>query len=251
MMDLSLVSPALWLAVLAAISVGGLLKGMTGLGLPLFAVPALAAITSVEDAVVLMVFPSVGANLWLVINHRRYRNLLREHLPFLVTGFLGGLLGTGLLVLISDRGLKLLLVIWLGLYLILYFSNRSSLKLFGASRKSGYPLGLAAGTIQGSTGISAQVVAPYYHARGLAPEAYAFAVAFTFLLFSVSQITAMTNLHLLTVNRIQLSLIALVPSLVFTRLGISLSRKISIAVFNKFLLATFILMEIKLIMDIL
>ena len=251
MMDLSLVSPALWLAVLAAISLGGLLKGMTGLGLPLFAVPALAAITSVEDAVVLMVFPSVGANLWLVINHRRYRNLLREHLPFLVTGSIGGLLGTGLLVLISDRGLKLLLVIWLGLYLIGYFSNRSSLKLFGASRTSGYPLGLAAGTIQGSTGISAQVVAPYYHARGLAPEAYAFAVAFTFLLFSVSQIAAMANLHLLTVNRIQLSLIALVPSLVFTRLGISLSRKISIAVFNKFLLATFILMEIKLIMDIL
>ncbi len=102
-MDLGLVSPGLWLAVLAAISLGGLLKGMTGLGLPLFAVPALAAITSVEDAVVLMVFPSVGANLWLVINHRRYRNLLREHLPFLVTGFIGGLLGTGLLVLISDR----------------------------------------------------------------------------------------------------------------------------------------------------
>lgn len=123
------------------------------------------------------------------MNHRRYHNLLREHLPFLVTGFIGGLLGTGLLVLISDRG--------------------------------------------------------------LAPEAYAFAVAFTFLLFSVSQITAMAILQLLTANEIRLSLAALVPSLVFTRLGISLSRKISIAMFNKFLLTIFILMEIKLIMNIL
>lgn len=250
-MDLSQVSPGLWLAVLAANSLGGLLKENDRAGLPLFAVPALAAITSVEDAVVLMVFPSVGANLWLVMNHRRYRNLLREHLPFLVTGFIGGLSGTGLLVLVSDRGLKLLLVIWLGLYLIRYFSNRNSLKLFGADRKSGYPLGLAAGTIQGSTGISAPVVAPYYHTRGLAPEAYAFAVAFTFLLFSVSEIIAMANLQLLTTNRIRLSLAALVPSLVFTRLGISLSRKISIALFNKFLLTIFILMAIKLIMDIL
>lgn len=250
-MDLSQVSPGLWLAVLAANSLGGLLKENDRAGLPLFAVPALAAITLVEDAVVLMVFPSVGANLWLVMNHRRYRNLLREHLPFLVTGFIGGLSGTGLLVLVSDRGLKLLLVIWLGLYLIRYFSNRNSLKLFGADRKSGYPLGLAAGTIQGSTGISAPVVAPYYHTRGLAPEAYAFAVAFTFLLFSVSEIIAMANLQLLTTNRIRLSLAALVPSLVFTRLGISLSRKISIALFNKFLLTIFILMAIKLIMDIL
>ncbi len=140
-MDLSQVSPGLWLAVLAANSLGGLLKENDRAGLPLFAVPALAAITLVEDAVVLMVFPSVGANLWLVMNHRRYHNLLREHLPFLVTGFIGGLSGTGLLVLVSDRGLKLLLVIWLGLYLIRYFSNRNSLKLFGADRKSGYPLG--------------------------------------------------------------------------------------------------------------
>lgn len=129
-MDLSQVSPGLWLAVLAANSLGGLLKENDRAGLPLFAVPALAAITLVEDAVVLMVFPSVGANLWLVMNHRRYHNLLREHLPFLVTGFIGGLSGTGLLVLVSvsDRGLKLLLVIWLGLYLIRYFSNRNSLK---------------------------------------------------------------------------------------------------------------------------
>jgi len=61
----------------------------------------------------------------------------------------------------------------------------------------------------------------------------------------------MANLQLLTTNRIRLSLAALVPSRVFTRLGISLSRKISIALFNKFLLTIFILMAIKLIMDIL
>lgn len=61
----------------------------------------------------------------------------------------------------------------------------------------------------------------------------------------------MANLQLLTTNRIRLSLAALVPSLVFTRLGISLSRKISIALFNKFLLTIFILMAIKLIVDIL
>ena len=250
-MDLSLVSPGLLLAVLAAISLGGLLKGMTGLGLPIFAVPALAAITSVEDAVVLMIFPGIGANLWLVISHRRYRYLLREHIPFLATGFAGGLFGTWLLQIISDRGLKLLLVIWLGLYLVRYFTSRNASILFGANRKAGYPLGIAAGTIQGATGMSAQVVAPYYHARGLALEPYAFAVAFTFLFFSIAQFTAMANLQLLTPDRIQLSLLALVPALFFTRIGISWSRKISHAVFNKILLATFIVMEVKLMVDIL
>ena len=187
-MDLSLINIGLLLAVLVAISLGGLVKGLTGVGLPIFAVPALASITSVEEAVVLMVIPVIGANLWLVISHRKHRYLLREHLPFLAMGFGGGLIGTGLLLLISDWGLKLLLVIWLGLYLVQYVIKHNSLRLLRAGGKMAYVLGLAAGTIQGATGISAQVVAPYYHARGLAPEAYAFAVAFTFLLLSLAQV---------------------------------------------------------------
>lgn len=250
-MDLTLVNPGLLLAVIVAISLGALLKGMTGLGLPMFAVPALATITSIEEAVVLMLFPGIGANLWLVIRHRKYRHILRQHLPFIIFGFTGALFGTWLLHSVSDRALKLLLVVWLGLYLIQYFVNRKSLNLFGASKMSGYPLGIIAGAIQGATGISAQVVAPYYHARGLAREPYAYAVAFTFLAFGAGQFMAMANFELLTADRIQLSLLALVPTLVFTRIGISLARKVSFGLFNKILLVTFIAMEIKLLVDIL
>lgn len=246
-----MISSGLLLAVLVAISLGGLVKGMTGVGLPIFAVPALASITSVEEAVVLMVIPVISANLWLVVSHWKHRSLIREHLPFLATGFCGALVGTGLLVLISDRGLKLLLVIWLGLYLVQYVTNHRSLRLLRGGGRMSYVLGLAAGTIQGATGISAQVVAPYYHARGLAPEAYAFAAATTFLILSLAQVAAIANMDLFSPARIQLSLMALVPTLVFTRLGISLSRKISHAMFDKILLATFFVMEIKLIVDIL
>jgi len=50
-----------------------------------------------------------------MVSHRQYRHLLREHLPFLISGFVGGFLGTALLLLITDRGLKILLAIWLGI----------------------------------------------------------------------------------------------------------------------------------------
>ena len=79
---------------------------MTGLGLPLFAVPALATITSVEEAVILMIIPGLGSNLWLVTNHRRFAPLLRRHLPFLAAGFLGGLVGTYMLIVVDERWLK-------------------------------------------------------------------------------------------------------------------------------------------------
>lgn len=249
-MELGQISPALLAGVLLAIAVGGLFKGMTGLGLPLFAVPALALITSVEEAVVMMIFPSIAANLWLVVNHRQHRALLRQHLPFLLTGFVGALLGTWLLQAVSDRGLKLMLVVWLGLYLVQYFVNRDALSVFGSGRGMGYPLGTAAGVIQGATGISAQVVAPYYHAHGLVLQPYAFTVAFTFLFLSLGQFAGMSGLALLNPQRIQLSLMAMIPALVFTRIGIGLAGQISTAVFNRILLVTFVAMEIKLLVDV-
>ncbi len=250
-MDLNPMDPGLLAAVLVAISIGALLKGMTGLGLPLFAVPALATITSVEEAVVLMIIPGIGANLWLVISHRQYRSLLREHLPFLIGGFVGGIAGTALLAVVDDRWLKILLATWLLLYLLQYFLTKNSMEIFRGRGGVAYGLGLAGGTIQGATGISAQIVAPYYHGRALAPAAYAFLVTFTFLLFSSAQITAAVGTNLMTPERIQLSLTALVPTLIFTRIGISLAGIMSQEVFNKILLVAFCLMEIKLIFDVL
>jgi len=247
---LTLTSTDLLLVAVLAISLGSLIKGITGMGLPLFAVPALASLTTVEEAVVLLVFPSLGANLWLIISHRQYRQLIKEHVPFVVMGFAGAFVGTWLLQSLADRWLKLILVIWLGLYLIQYFRDRDALRVFGANRKMAYPLGAAAGIVQGASGLSGQVVGPYFHARGLSRHPYAFAVAFTFFVLSIAQFTAMKNLDLLTAERTQMSLLALVPTLVFTQIGIAMSSKVSHAVFTKVLITTFILMEIKLIYDI-
>lgn len=106
---LELGSVSLWLVaiVMAAISIGALIKGITGVGLPLVAVPAIASFTSVEEAVVLMIIPTFGSNLWLVANHRRFFTTLRQHFSFLAAGFIGGILGTFLLIAIDDRWLKL------------------------------------------------------------------------------------------------------------------------------------------------
>ena len=60
----------------------------------------------------------------------------------------------------------------------------------------------------------------------------------------------MANTDLMTPDRVKLSLLALVPALIFTRIGISLSEKNSVAVINRILLAVFVAMELKLIVDI-
>ncbi len=249
-MDWSSVSIWLLVAVLSVISVGALLKGMTGLGLPLFAVPAIATLTSVEEAVVLMIIPGLGSNIWLVINHRRFAALLQDHKPFLLAGFVGGILGTFLLVAIDDRWLKLILAIWLALYLVQYALGDFLKSVFQARGYAAAVVGTLAGTAQGASGVSAHIVAPYFHNRNVPPGAYAFLVAFAFLTFSFAQMSTALSTQLFTPQRLMLGLIALVPTLIFTRIGIGLAGRISTTVFQRILLVVFILMEIKLLADV-
>jgi uncharacterized membrane protein YfcA len=250
-MPIDLSSTWLLAAVVAAITIGALLKGITGAGLPVMAVPMLASITSVESAVVLMLLPGIAANAWLVGAHRRHFPLLKDHLPFLITGFIGGLLGTWLLAELSDRWLKLILAGWLGLYLYQYFFHRQVGQRIAAGRWLAGPIGLAAGVSQGASGISASLVAPYYHARGLKKEAFAFALSFTFLLLHAAQWTAIFKLQLMTREHAILGLAAVLPTLLFIQMGIRVSGRISDLVFNRLIIGLLIVMEIKLIFDIL
>ena len=249
-MDSSLISVGLLASAMLAIGIGALAKGITGVGLPILAVPVLASFTSVEEAVVLMVLPSIAANGWLVVTHRKWA-VLREHRGFLLFGLAGGILGTWLLSILDEHWLKLILAIWLGVYLLQYFSKQSYDRYFSGRGKLGSLLGVAAGTIQGASGISSPIVAPYFHANGLVRETYAFATASTFLLFTFAQIAAMSRLELLTTERLMIGLIAVVPTLLFTQLGIRWSRSISEKAFHNILLTLFVAMEIKLVFDIL
>lgn len=249
-MDSSLISVGLLASAMLAIGIGALAKGITGVGLPILAVPVLASFTSVEEAVVLMVLPSIAANGWLVVAHRKWA-VLREHRGFLLFGLAGGVLGTWLLSILDEHWLKLILAIWLGVYLLQYFSKQSYDRYFSGRGGLGSLLGVTAGTIQGASGISAPIVAPYFHANGLVRETYAFATASTFLLFSFAQIAAMSRLELLTTERLMIGLIAVVPTLLFTHLGIRWSRSISERAFHNILLTLFVVMELKLVIDVL
>lgn len=237
--------------VLVAVSVGSLIKGLTGLGLPLIAVPAIATIASVEEAVILMIIPGLGSNFSLVWSHRRFTELLREHRSFFVSGFIGGIVGTFLLVAVDDRWLRLALAVWLALYLVQYAFGNVLRGLFQARGAAAPVIGALAGISQGATGVSAQIIAPYFNSRHVQPAAYAFLVASAFLTASVAQLATTVSAGVLTPQRLALGAAALVPTLLFTRIGIRFAGKVSQLVFQRILIVVFVLMEIKLILDIL
>lgn len=237
-------------AVLTAIALGSFVKGLTGIGLPLVAVPAIASISSVEEAVILMIIPGLGSNLSLVLSHRQHIDRLTEHRSFLVAGFIGGILGTVVLINIDDRWLRLALAAWLALYLLQYALGNFLRQLFEGRGALAPVIGLCAGVSQGATGISAQIIAPYFNNRHVQPAAYAFLVASAFLSASAAQLAASASSGVLTGDRLLIGIAALVPTLVCTRLGIRYAEKVPPAVFQQLLIAIFIVMEVKLLVDI-
>ena len=72
----------------------------------------------------------------------------------------------------------------------------------------------------------------------------------TFLVLGISQTATAFATELFTAERLQLGLIALVPALLFTRIGIRFAQRVSQETFNTILLITFSLMEVKLVIDI-
>ncbi|MBT8110286.1 MAG: sulfite exporter TauE/SafE family protein [Gammaproteobacteria bacterium] len=249
-MEFGSISAELVVVALAAVALGALIKGVTGLGLPLVAVPTIATFASVEEAVVLVIIPTFGSNLWLVGTHRQFAGLLSGHVPFLAAGLAGSIIGTFLLTAIDDRWLKLALAVWLAVYLAQFVVGNVLRSLFQAKGAAAAAVGFTAGTIHGATGISSHIVAPYFHGRSLAPDAYAFLVACAFLTFSAAQLVTAASTQLFTADRLLIGLVALLPTLVFTQAGIRLARIVSDSAFQKILIAVFVLMEIKLITDV-
>jgi uncharacterized membrane protein YfcA len=226
------------------------MKGLTGMGLPLIAVPAIATIASVEEAVILIIIPGLGSNLWLVWSHRQFKNLLREHRNFYISCFIGGIAGTFMLVAVDDRWLRLALAAWLALYLVQYAFGSVLRGMFQARGAVAPVIGAAAGISQGATGVSAQIIAPYFHSKDIQPSAYAFLVATSFLTVSVAQLGTAFNAGIFTPERLALGAIALVPTLAFTQLGIRYASKVSQIAFQRALIVIFVVIEIKLVLDV-
>ena len=105
------------LIVALAVILGSLIKGTTGFGLPLTAVPVIAFFVGVQDAVVIMAAPTAVSNAMLVREYRRELRFVQGLPSFVGLGAIGAVAGAWLLPRINDRLLFLLLALLLSSFL--------------------------------------------------------------------------------------------------------------------------------------
>jgi uncharacterized protein len=221
--------------ILGAIALGSFVKGVTGSGLPQIAIPVIAIFLGVERAVVIMALPGIFTNTWMMWQHRAAATETRDLPVLLITGTVGAVIGTMGLSLLDPAVLSLVLASMGGLYVALFLSRFEVRLPPHVTRIVSPPLGLVAGVLQGSTGVSGPILTTYLHAYRLARAPFIFSLVTLFNIFAVAQVATLFQVGLYSPSRLIESFLALVPMLIFLPLGSRYSARLSQRRFDLYL----------------
>jgi uncharacterized membrane protein YfcA len=237
------------LIMVVAISLGGLVKGVTGQGLPQIAIPVMATFLGVEAAVVIMTIPGIVTNSWLMWKHRHHFSGTRDLPVLLVTGTAGVVAGTILLDSLNDDVLSLTLASVIVGYAVIFFTHPSLRLEPEVTRYTSAPLGVASGVLQGATGGSGPLLATYLHGYRLDKQVYVISITTIFQVFAVVQSVTLVGVGLYTTELFFLSLLSLIPIMAMLGVGVRLTDRISRRTFDLIVLAVLLATAVKLILD--
>ncbi len=237
------------LIIAVAIGLGAFIKGVTGSGLPQIAIPVMASFLGVERSVVIMALPGVVSNLWLLWTFRDSIQRSRDLQVLLPIGVVGVVVGTWLLQALDPRILALTLAVMIVAYVLLFVSPIEIHLPPRVTRWTSPPVGLAAGALQGATGISGPLVQTYLHAYRLDKHAYVVSVVTLYGVFSVAQVVTIGGLGLYSAGRLVESVFALLPMAIMLPVGTKLARRMSQRVFDISILALLLATAAKLAYD--
>ena len=238
-----------YLVIFAALAGGGLVKGATGMGLPLVALPVLAAAFGLTHAIGLMVVPVLFSNIWQVVRLRASRTApgLGFMPLFLVGVAVGVVAGTWLLKTLPERLLVVALGVMLVGYVVLRLARPSMTIGPAVARRAGLPVEAAAGILNGATGISAPVGVTFIHWMKLDRDAHVFAVSAMFLIMGAVQLPAMFAAGLMEPWWLVEGLLALIPIVLFMPLGRMVALRMSREAFDRLVLVFLGLVGIKML----
>jgi uncharacterized membrane protein YfcA len=243
-------SPLDLVVIVIAIAVGAFIKGATGGGLPQVAIPVMAPFLGVEHAVVLMAIPGIVSNAWLVRTHRNEATHTRD-LPTLVgTCIVGAVIGTIALKSLDGRALSAALVVVIAAYIVIVLVHPGFHLPARLTRVTSPPVGLVAGGMQGSTGISGPLLTTYLHGYQLPPRAYVFSLAVLFCVGAVVQTITLAAVGLYTGTRFIESLLTLIPIALFLPAGSWAAKRLSRTTFQRVTLVLVAASAVSLLRDV-
>lgn len=238
----------LWFYLIAIFIAAGLVKGVTGMGLPTVAMGLLGIFMPLPVAAALLVIPSLVTNVWQVFSGPALVALASRlwlMLLFIVVGTLAG--STFLLSIDTEKS-----AIFLGAALIIYAAYALYSPVFTVAHQHESwlsPLaGVSTGIITGVTGVFVMPAVPYLQALNVSKDELVQALG---LSFTVSTLALAAGLYMHGAyhqQQLSLSLFCVLPALIGMAIGQKIRLAISAKTFRKCFLLFLILLGMELIL---
>lgn len=246
-MQVLIESPLLLTFIFATFLLGGLVKGVVGLGLPTIAVGMLSVAMPPAQAAALLIVPSLATNLWQAAGSGLIGALHR--LRTMMLGIVAGTLATAGILTGESSGVAALA---LGATLIVYaVFGLTGFRLAVSPQHERWmsPVaGFATGLVTGATGIFVIPAAPYLQALGFDKDELVQALGLSFLISTASLALALSSGGVLALDLAGTSFLALISALAGMAIGQRVRSFISPTVFKRFFFIGILLLGLHLVL---
>lgn len=239
------------LLVTICLGMGGILKGATGAGAPILAVPALVLLFDMHFAILVMLIPNIVTNIFQVWKFRSSLPEVSFVAPLMLGGSIGILIGTYTLATLSSDVLSLFLAIAVFGYIAIRLGKPEWKIQMGAAKVLALPAGIGAGFLQGASGLSAPISITFLNAMRLPRPVFIVTISLLFTIFTVVQLLALWQGGLLRQDGMFFSMFAVIPISLAMPLGAHLAKKVKPQTFDRVILGLLALIAIRLLAGLL
>ena len=225
----------------------GIVKGVTGMGLPTVAIAILGAITSPVSAASLLVIPSFVTNFWQLFMGPDLLALMKRLWLMMLGIVVGTLAGSSLLMSANTEYAS----VELGSALVLYAVHSRWAKPLSVSarleRLLSPVIGLTTGAITGGTGVFVIPAVPYLQAIGLSKDDLIQELGLSFTVSTIALAAGSSRGGAFHLGNITLSALAVIPSLLGMWVGTMVRERISETTFRHWFLIFLAILGLELV----
>ena len=240
-------SPTATIAIAATFFVAGMVKGITGMGLPTIAMGVLGLFMPPIAAASLLVIPSFVTNFWQLVAGPNLAALISRLWPMMFGIAIGTVAGSRLLISGSTKGTTVGLGAALAAYAVLGLLLRPVAVPNRVERRLSPFIGLATGLITGGTGVLVIPAVPYLQALGLAKDDLVQALGLSFTVSTMALAIGLASGGAFQGGSIVASALSVVPAVGGMWLGTAIRGGISVASFRRWFLICLALLGLELI----
>ena len=238
-----------WLvaAIFATFFAAGIVKGVTGMGLPTVAMGVLGALISPLAAAGLLIVPSFVTNVWQLLAGPSFGKLVLRFWLLVVLVVVGTFAGSSLLA----SGNSLLTTGALGAALVLYAAHALFARQLRVPTKleplMSPVIGLVTGLLTGATGVFVVPAVPYLQALGLEKDDLIQALGLSFTVSTVALAGALAWHGAFRIDNLAMSALAIIPALAGMWAGQVIRNRVSPASFRRWFLVCLLLLGAEMV----